>query len=152
MGELANTLLDAGKAERAESLYRAVLAIDRARLPADNLEIATDLENLGVLLSDSRYREADSVYRAALAIRRKHLDAGHPRVLNVLGNLAGNVESMGQYAEAESLYRVVLAGRRRLYPDGQHPDIAYALHRSQTCSSPPVGGRRRSRSMSRRWR
>src|SRR5678816_991296 len=52
MGELANTLGDAGKYERAESLYRAVLAIDRSRLEPDDPELATDLENLGVLVSD----------------------------------------------------------------------------------------------------
>jgi serine/threonine-protein kinase len=128
MGELANTLSSAGKRQRAESLYRAVLAIDRARLQPDHLEIATDLENLGVLLSEDRFVAADSAYRKSLEIRLKHMDAGHPLVLNVLGNLAGNVESMGRYAEAESIYRQVLNGRRRLYPDGQHPDIAYALH------------------------
>ena len=130
MGELASTLAHAGKAERAESLYRAVLAIDRARLGPDHNEVATDLENLAVLLDEhaGKLDEADSMYRAALAIRRKHLDAGHPTVLNIIGNIAGNLTTMGRYAEAESLQRHVLAGRRRLYPDGQHPDIGYSLH------------------------
>ena len=130
MGELANTLTQAGKPERAESLYRAVLAIDRSRLGSANMEVASDLENLGALLSEyaGKTREADSVYREALAIRRRSLDDGHPLVLDVLGNLADNVSNMGRYAEAESLYRVVLDGRRRLYPDGNHPDIAYSMH------------------------
>ena len=130
MGELASTLADAGKTARAESLYRAVLAIDQLRLGRDHLEVATDLDNLGVALGENKsdLRAADSAYRAALAIRRKHFDDGHPDVLSTLGNLASNMSTMGRYAEAESLERVVLAGRRRLYPNGQHPDIAYSLH------------------------
>jgi eukaryotic-like serine/threonine-protein kinase len=129
MGELANTLADAGQYPRAESLYRAVLAIDIKRRGANDLEVATDLENLGVLLADHRDQpeEGDSAYRAALAIKRKHYDAGHPQVLNVLGNIAGNLQSLGRFAEAESLQRQVLAARRRLHPRG-HPDVAYSIH------------------------
>ena len=130
MGELASTLARAGKSERAESLYRAVLAIDRSRLAPDDPELATDLTNLGVLLGEyvGKHREADSLYREALAIRRRTQDDGHPLVLDVMGNIADNVGDMGRYAEAESLYRLVVAGRRRLYPDGNHPDIAYSMH------------------------
>jgi serine/threonine-protein kinase len=129
MGELANVLADVGKYARAESLYRAVLTIDLEHFGRDHLEVATDLESLGVLLSDylERYEEADSMYRAALAIRLRHMDAGHPVVLNVLGNLAGNLHGMGRFDEAESLYRKVLAGRQRIHPNG-HPDVAYSLH------------------------
>jgi len=129
MGELANSLADAGKAVRAESLYRAVLAIDLKRLGPEHLEVASDLENLGVLLADQldQLEEADSVYRAALAIRRRQLDAGHPLVLNLLGNIAGNLHSLGRFAEAESLWREALTGRRRLHPKG-HPDVAYSLN------------------------
>ena len=130
MGELAGTLTRAGKPERAESLYRAVLTIDRSRLGADDPELATDLTNLGVLLGEyaGKHGEADSLYREALTIRRRSLDDGHPLVIDVLGNLADNLSNMGRYAEAESLYRVVLAARQRLYPDGNHPDIAYSMH------------------------
>jgi serine/threonine-protein kinase len=129
MGQLANTLADAGKYARAESLYRAALAIDMKQLGPKDLEVATDLESLGVLLSDymERLQEADSVYRAALAIRLRHFDSGHPLVLNLLGNIAGNLHGMGRYVEAESLYRQTLAGRRQIHPNG-HPDVAYSLH------------------------
>ncbi|HEY7637922.1 MAG TPA: serine/threonine-protein kinase [Gemmatimonadales bacterium] len=129
MGELANTLADVGEYARAESLYRAALAIDIKQRGANDLEVATDLESLGVLLSDylERLEEADSVYRAALAIRLRHLDAGHPLVLNVLGNIAGNLHGMGRFVEAESLYRQTLAGRQQIHPNG-HPDVAYSLH------------------------
>lgn len=129
MGELAMNLADAGEYARAESLYRAVLAIDTKNLGPDALEVASDLENLGVLLADQlgQVEEADSTYRAVLEIRRKHYDAGHPQVVNVLANIAGNLQSLGRFAEAESLHRQVLAARRRLHPTG-HPDVAYTLH------------------------
>ncbi len=129
MGELAVTLSEAGKYARAESLYRVVLAIDTRNRGPEAPEVATDLENLGVLLADQgdQLEEADSVYRVALKIRQQHFDAGHPQVLNVEGNIAGNLQSLGRFAEAESLERQVLAGRRRLHPKG-HPDVAYSLH------------------------
>ena len=129
MSELAGTLRDLGEAAPAESLYRSVLAIDLGHYGPTHLEVATDLDNLGVLLGDSKgdLAGADSAFRASLAIRRAVLDSGHPSILNVLNNLSGNLADQGAYAEAEAMKREVLAGYQRLYPDG-HPDVAYALH------------------------
>jgi serine/threonine-protein kinase len=129
MSELAGTLRELGEAAPAESLYRGVLAIDLRHYGPAHLEVATDLDNLGVLLGDAKadYAGADSAYRAALAIRRAVLDSGHPLILNVMNNLSGNMADRGEYAEAVAMKREVLAGYQRLYPDG-HPDVAYAVH------------------------
>jgi eukaryotic-like serine/threonine-protein kinase len=127
--ELADVLSRAGKAQRAESLYHVAIEIHQRRLGPDALELSRDYDALAVLLDEEeRFEAANVTYRQALAIRRRKLDAGHPDVLNVEGNIVGNLERLGRYAEAESLARVVLHGRRRLYPDGLHPDIAYSLH------------------------
>jgi eukaryotic-like serine/threonine-protein kinase len=129
ISELASVLSHEGKAQRAESLYHVAIEIHARRLGPDALELSNDYEALAVLLDEEeRFGAADTVYRQALTIRRKKLDPGHPDVLNLLGNVVGNLEGLGRYAEAESLARVVLHGRRRLYPNGLHPDIAYSLH------------------------
>jgi serine/threonine-protein kinase len=129
MSELAGSLRAQGAAAPAESLYRSALAIDIGHYGPAHLDVATDLDNLGVLLGDSKgdLAGADSAYRAALAIRRAVLDRGHPSILNVLNNLSSNLIDRGEYAEAEAMKREVLAGYQRLYPEG-HPEVAFALH------------------------
>jgi serine/threonine-protein kinase len=127
--ELASVRSHLGNAASAESLYREALAIDVRHYGPEHLEVATDLDNLGVMLSEVKddVDGADSAYRAALAIRRRHLAPGHPSMLNTLGNLSSSLIDQGRYAEAEPLKREVLAGNQRLFPNG-HPDVAYALH------------------------
>ena len=73
----------------AEPLYRRALAIDEASYGPDHPEVATDLNNLAVLLqATNRLGEAEPLYRRALAIRKKSLGMDHPRTVTVRENLA----------------------------------------------------------------
>jgi serine/threonine protein kinase/uncharacterized protein HemY len=129
MDLLAGVLRNRGRIPESESLERGALARDIRRFGQNNLTVATDLDNLGVLLGDAKgdLDAADSAYRAALAIRQRLLDPGHPDVLTSQYNVATNLEDRGNYAAAESLFRVVLRGYRRMYPEG-HPDVAITAH------------------------
>jgi serine/threonine protein kinase/tetratricopeptide (TPR) repeat protein len=129
MDLLAGVLRNRGRIAESESLERGALARDIKHFGRNDLTVATDLDNLGVLLGDAKgdLEAADSAYRAALAIRQRLLDPGHPDVLSSQYNVATNLEDRGNYAAAESLYRVVLQGYRRMYPEG-HPDVAITAH------------------------
>ena len=127
LGVLARVLAHKGDYDRAETLEREALAVDRRVHGNDHLDVATDLNNLGVTLwRAEKLPAADSAIRAALDIRRRHLDPDHPSVDIAQHNLAAVLGEQGRYADAERLERDVLARRRRLYPQG-HPDVSLAL-------------------------
>jgi tetratricopeptide (TPR) repeat protein len=71
--------------------------------------VATDLNNLAALLSDTnRLAEAEPLYRRALAIDEKSFGPEHPNVARDLNNLAELLRDTNRLAEAEPLYRQVL--------------------------------------------
>jgi len=128
LNALAAVYSSKGELERAVTLDREILALDRRHYGDDHLEVATDLNNLGIHLTDQgKWTGADSAIRAALDIRRRRLDADHPLTMIAQHNLAVVLAGRGELAEAERIERDVLARRRRLYPRG-HPDVATALH------------------------
>ena len=109
----------------AERLLRRALAIWEARDP-DNLDTATGLNNLGVLL---RFRgryfgEAEELLRRALKIREAALGPDHPDTAISLNNLALLLQAQNQYEEAELLLRQALEIREAAH----HPDIVYTLN------------------------
>jgi serine/threonine-protein kinase len=125
---LAAAYAGQGQLERSVALDREVLAIDRLHYGEDHLEVALDLNNLGMkLLRLGQARGADSAVRAAYDIWRRQLDPDHPDMLVGEHNLATVLAARHEYAQAEALERDVLARRRRLYPQG-HGDVGYALH------------------------
>jgi tetratricopeptide (TPR) repeat protein len=79
--------------------------------------VARDLNNLAVLLSDTkRLAEAEPLYRRALAIDEKSLGPEHPSVATGLNNLALLLSDTDRLAEAEPLYRQVL----RIFAEFEH--------------------------------
>ncbi|MGA8611603.1 MAG: tetratricopeptide repeat protein, partial [Xanthobacteraceae bacterium] len=65
----------------AEPLYRSALAIDEKSLGPDHPNVATDLNNLALLLQDTnRLVEAEPLMRRALAIDEKSYGPDHPNV------------------------------------------------------------------------
>ena len=68
-----------GQHAEAEPLYQRALEIREKVLDAEHPDIATNLNNLALLLRDmGRYAEAEPLYQRALEIREKVLDAEHP--------------------------------------------------------------------------
>ena len=132
MSNLASVYQAKGKFDRSEELYREALAIERKLYGDRHLDVAKDLNSLGVLLwrVGGRNAEADSAVRAGLEIRRAVLDPDHPDVIISQHNLAAVLFSNGDTKGAEELEREVIAKRRRLYPGG-HDNIAIALQQLQ---------------------
>ena len=93
-----------GNLERAEGLYRRLLAIcagyDEGVI-AEALQLALVCNNLGTLLMEQgKLEEASAMVQRGLELRRRHLPAGHARILaslNVLGVLKNREE---RFAEA----------------------------------------------------
>jgi serine/threonine-protein kinase len=128
LADLASVQAERGNYDRAETLAREGLALDRRIHGDDHLQVASDLDKLGVTLwRAEKLPAADSAIRAALDIRRRRLDPDHPLVDIAEHNLASVLTSQGRHADAERMERVVLARRRRLHPQG-HPDVATAMH------------------------
>ncbi|MFT5468200.1 MAG: hypothetical protein ACI8UO_003308 [Verrucomicrobiales bacterium] len=79
----------------AESLYRRTLAITEASFGPDHPKVATDLNNLALLLKDTnRLSEAKEPMRRALEIFTASLGPDHPNTLTVAGNLQRLLDEM----------------------------------------------------------
>ncbi|MBV8557671.1 MAG: tetratricopeptide repeat protein [Planctomycetaceae bacterium] len=112
----------------AEPLLRRALAIWEALGP-DNLDTATSLSNLGVLLrlQGRYYGEAEPLLRRALAIREAALGPDHPDTAISLNNWALLLQAQGRFAEAEPLLRRALKIRKEALPP-DYPDMVYTLN------------------------
>ena len=65
----------------AKQSHEEALAIRRKSLPPDHPDIATSLNNLGLVQAELReYAAAKQSYEEALAIRRKSLPPDHPDI------------------------------------------------------------------------
>ncbi len=143
---------DAGKYGQASDPLEAALAIREKYLDPGHPDVGTSLNNLAVLyFGQGRYAEAEPLFQRALKITEAALGPEHPDVGIRLNNLAELYRAQGRYAEAEPLYERSLAiWEKALGVD--HPDIALSLNNLAGSTSPRVATRRRSRSLSGRWR
>ena len=112
----------------AEPLLRRVLPIFEASYGPDHPDVATCLNNLAQLLSDTnRLAEAEPLYRRALAIDEASYGPDHPIVARDLNNLASLLYATNCLTEAEPLCRRALAIlETRLGPE--HPQVGTALN------------------------
>jgi tetratricopeptide (TPR) repeat protein len=118
----------AGDYPSALDAARRVLALDEARLPADDARLGSRLNNLAVLYqATGRYAEAEPLHERALAIVEKALGPEHPNVATTADNLALLYRDTGRYGEAEPLFeRAIAIGEKTLGPE--HPDLATRLN------------------------
>jgi CHAT domain-containing protein len=107
---------------------RRALAIDEKSAGPDHPDVATDLNNLALLLKDTNHlSEAERLIRRAVVIDEKSTGRDHPNLARDLNNLAALIHSANRLPEAERLMRRALAiEEKSLGPD--HPDVATALH------------------------
>jgi tetratricopeptide (TPR) repeat protein len=90
----------------AEPLFRRALEIDEAVYGATHPEVATDLNNLALLLRETNRLEAvEPLFRRALEIDEAAYGATHPRVATPLNNLALLLRETNRLEEAERLFR-----------------------------------------------
>ena len=111
-----------------EPLFRRALAIEEASYGPDHPKVATRLNNLAQLLSDTnRLGEAEPLMRRVLAIDEASYGPDHPEVATDLNNLAGLLSATNRRGQAEPLMRRALAIDEASYgPD--HPKVATRLN------------------------
>ncbi len=68
-----------GKYAEAEPLYRAAIKIDKKVLGKEHPAVATDYNNLALLLKEEgKYAEAEPLFRQSIEIAEKVLGKEHP--------------------------------------------------------------------------
>jgi tetratricopeptide (TPR) repeat protein len=122
---LASVLLDLGKCEEAEALYRQALKGRVKVLGEEHPSTIASAINLAEVLKDlGKYREAEAFYRRSLEGREKVLGREHPDTLTSVSNLASVLPDLGKYEEAEALYRRVLDGRVKIFGERHASTLA----------------------------
>ncbi len=103
-----------GLYDKGEPLLRESVAIRRARLGGESLELEESLQDLGALLREEGHpKEALPVAEEALRIARRLKD---PKLVGSdLMELAGVLTGLGRYAEAEPLLLEALAVREKAF-------------------------------------
>jgi tetratricopeptide (TPR) repeat protein len=116
-----------GEYIQACAIAERQLTILRRCLPAEHVDIAKGLNNLGLLKSElGDLREAERLLRQAVDIDRKVLPLSHPGLAVDVNNLAINVLDQGRYPEGEQLFRESLALLRAAKGDAD-ADVGRAL-------------------------
>jgi len=114
--------------EATDSRRRRVRDDDAASYGPDHARVATDLNNLGILLqTTNRLAEAEPLMRRALSIAEASFGLEHPNVANCLGNLAELLRATNRLGEAEPLMRRALAIDDASFGPG-HPTVAIRLN------------------------
>ncbi len=107
---LADSAVGIPRLDRAEELYRALLAAHEQAYGADSTYVAMDLGSVaGVLQKQGRYDDAEALLARAIAIGEAH-EAAEPRHLaHSLTLLAGMLAETGDYPRGAEAYARVLA-------------------------------------------
>ena len=109
-------LYQEGKYTAGITPARKALEIKASLLGKENPEVATTLNNLGVLFRAlGKYKEAEAPLKQALAIQEKVFTKDHPEVALTLNNLAATYHDRGDYKDAEPLYKQALTIEEQVY-------------------------------------
>ena len=121
---LARSAQARGDYRRAEHLFQRALKLVECVLGPSDIEVATVLNNLGVLYKElGRFDEAESVYQRAMALVLAARGEASREVATLYHNLGGLEYARRRYAKGEPHARRGLEIRERLLgPD--HPDVA----------------------------
>ena len=110
MNQVGHLYLSRAQFLEAEPPLRRALEINEQFLGPDDAMVATNLNNLAMLLHDTnRLAEAEPLYRRALMIDHKNFGANDSRIATNLSNLALLLQDTGRLAEAEPLIRRAVA-------------------------------------------
>ncbi|MBM0104508.1 serine/threonine protein kinase [Steroidobacter sp. S1-65] len=127
MNELAGLYTYRNEYERAATLYRAALDIDRQALGNDHPQVGMHVQNLGfVLQSQGKLSEAAPLFTESLQILSKVLGETHPMTLDATANYGRFLHRRGDLQQAEQvLVRVVDLNRKAR--GEQHPFVGHDL-------------------------
>jgi tetratricopeptide (TPR) repeat protein len=120
-------LLNLAEYDEAEQLQRRSLCIRESCLPAEHIDIANSLNQLGILLHKiARIRESEQMYRRSLTIYEASLSPMHPGIVTNLCNLAALFSETNRKVEAEAMFRKILSIREASF-GSNHPAVAMTL-------------------------
>jgi tetratricopeptide (TPR) repeat protein len=124
MHSFARAYLHRNEPERAETLYRRIVAGRERVLGSEHPDTLKSRNNLAEALRvQGKHAEAEQEHRAVLKVRERVLGAEHPHTLGGQNNLAIALRAQGKYAEAEQECRAVLKVQERVL-GAEHPDVA----------------------------
>jgi CHAT domain-containing protein/Tfp pilus assembly protein PilF len=111
---------------KAEQLYLRAIAITENTKP-ESVDLATFLNNLGVMYIGTDYKKARPILERALALREKLLGPNHADVGNTINNLAMLSWREGDLQKTEqSLLRALSIAEKTHGPT--HPDVGAVLN------------------------
>ena len=127
MNELAILYSYGGRQDKAATLYRAALDIDRQALGNDHPQVGHHLHNLAVALqAQGKLEEAAPLYEESMQVLQRVLGERHPQTLDAAANYGRFLHRRGELQRAEEmLARVVELDRQARGP--RHAFVAHDL-------------------------
>ncbi len=125
LNDFGMTLQRLGRLDRAESLLREAIGMQRDLFGRDHPQLVFSLGNLAAVVTDTNLAAADSLTAEALAIAERILEPTNPVVATSLTLRAQTVHKTGRLAEADALFVRAVEAARRAFPSG-HPRIGWA--------------------------
>ncbi len=116
-----------GELAAAEATTREALALREAQ-GSEDLEVASALNALGLVLHEAGSEEADGLLRRALTLRQGQLPPQDERLITSCNNLAKELARRGETSEARRLYQQGLdasAGRASILAVALHNNLAW---------------------------
>ncbi len=105
-----------GDFDKAEQLYKEVMAIRKVILGTENLDYANAVNNLAnVYISTRRYEESETLHLEVKAIRAKMVGEQHPDHTSSLNNLGQLYKFMGQLEKSEQFHLEALRLRKEAH-------------------------------------
>lgn len=131
LGSILSTIGDTYRTldmfEQARAQLDRAYALAREHYDPNDVEIATCLNNLGVLLYETGdYSKSNELHREALSIRERVLGRTSAASAQSLNNLAAVLSVTGAYDESRALFTEALQIRRTVL-DAQDPLIAITM-------------------------
>lgn len=127
MNELAGLYTYRNDYERAATLYRAALDIDRRALGNDHPQVGMHVQNLAFILqSQGRLSEAAPLFTESLQILSKVLGETHPTTLDATANYGRFLHRRGDLQQAEQVLARVVDLDRKARGE-QHPFVGHDL-------------------------
>jgi eukaryotic-like serine/threonine-protein kinase len=108
--------LELGVYDRAESMQRAAVAMDRQLFSSESPQTAASLHDLGqAFWKEGKLAEAERAHAEALGIRRRLLGTNNAEVATSMNDLASIYVGEQKLTQAEAMIREALGIRRKLF-------------------------------------
>jgi serine/threonine-protein kinase len=135
LGTMATIMQFTRQTERADTLQREVLKIDRALYGNAHYRVAADLSTLGSLEVDAGdMASGDTLLRQAVAMLRTSYPEGHPQLPHTLRDLGYMLVERERWPEADTVWQQAAAGYQK-YKGTTSLDYVNALSFVALCAT-----------------